>query len=505
MNFSEYMIEQYKRDIDNYGIKKVWDSIIEYKKSNTTTLPILDTQNYGELYEIGLAHTNKTDKKQQGKYYTPKDIATLLSTFFNTLKGSNICDVCCGTGNLILSFLELIGYSNARDLILNNRLYLYDIDEVALNICKHSICEIYGYDVTDYIHCVQGDFLSKDIQLPSDCKVISNPPYHKIDGINENWCITEVITDSKELYSAFIEKIVKNSNSSVIITPYSFVGSDKFYSLRKVLNNYSGMIFSFDNVPANIFNGKKHGIFNTNSSNSVRASITVVENAPNKKGFRISPLIRFSSTEREKLLTKDTLLSLLSQEYQIVTDNNSKYYKCFTQLYTAYKDWIKNSDSIFGSLLSSTPTNYSLCVPTTCRYYLSATERNLDRAGKYTFYFNSEEDKELAYCILNSSFAYWHWRLYDGGIIYPIGLLSTLPIKSTLTVTEQQQLHDIVNDIKKTETNYLVYAKNSSEIQENVKFPIEFRDKFNEFMVSILGINLSIREFDRVHSNKIFL
>ena len=32
-----------------------------------------------------------------------------------------------------------------------------------------------------------GDFLDKDIHLPRSSKVISNPPYHKVVSIPENW------------------------------------------------------------------------------------------------------------------------------------------------------------------------------------------------------------------------------------------------------------------------------------------------------------------------------
>jgi len=504
MDFSKYTVEQYEKDIDKYGLKKVWDEILKYRKKNDNLVSILEVKNFGELYEIGLAYVNKTDKKEQGKYYTPEDVATLLSTFLKDLNGENICDVCCGTGNLIHSFLKLIGYEDARNLILNDKLYLFDMDAIAMNICKNSIGLIYGLDVIEHIHCVKGDFLSKKIVLPENCKVISNPPYYKITENGKTWDITDVIKDSRELYSAFIEKIVKNSKASVIITPFSFIGSDKFYSLRKVLNDYNGMIFSFDNVPANIFNGRKHGIFNTNCSNAVRAAITVVENIPDKKGFRISPLIRFQTDERKALLEKDILLNLLSEEYQIVSDNNKKYHKCFIQISDVYKSWINCSDAIFEDLLSNDETEYKLCVPTTCRYFLSATERDLHRDGKNIFYFKSEQEMELAYCLLNSSFAYWHWRLFDGGITYPTGLLKTIPIKSKLTKKEQKQLHKLVTSIKATETEYLVYKKNASEMQENVKFPVEFRDKFNEFLLTTLNLNADVRAFDCIHSNKIF-
>lgn len=41
-----------------------------------------------------------------GKYYTPEDVASLLSNWLLPLDGINICDVGCGTGNLILNYLS---------------------------------------------------------------------------------------------------------------------------------------------------------------------------------------------------------------------------------------------------------------------------------------------------------------------------------------------------------------------------------------------------------------
>lgn len=58
--------------------------------------------------------------------------------------------------------------------------------------------------------------------------MISNPPYYKITEMKSTWKLTDVIKNSKELYSSFMEKIITQSVSSVIITPYSFIGCDKF-------------------------------------------------------------------------------------------------------------------------------------------------------------------------------------------------------------------------------------------------------------------------------------
>ena len=84
-----------------------------------------------------------------------------------------------------------------------------------------------------------------------------------------------------------MEKIFTQSRSAVVITPFSFISGKKFYSLRKEMCDIgNGFIVSFDNVPGNIFCGRKQGIFNTNTANSVRAAITVFNKSNKLKGFK---------------------------------------------------------------------------------------------------------------------------------------------------------------------------------------------------------------------------
>ena len=498
--FTNYSIEKYKSDIDKYGLETVWLNILEYCKYNKNN--ILNISNFGLLYEIGLAHTNKENKKENGVYYTPSDVADILSNYLIGLNGENICDVCCGVGNLVLSYLDKLGYDKARELIMGGYLYLYDIDELALAICKQSIAMVYGDDCLKYINCICGDFLDKNIHLPANSKVISNPPYFKITKIEKSWENTQIIKDTKELYSAFMEKILKESSSSVMITPFSFIGIDKFYSLRELMNNYNGFILSFDNMPACIFNGQKQGVFNTNVSNSVRAAITVVENKKGVNGFKVSPLIRFTAGERSELLNNEVLDSFIPNKYQVVTDLCRKYYKCFKEVLPLYYTWVLNSSLDFGDLLTKEKTEYSLSMPKTCRYYVSATKKELERSGKHILYFNDLYDMEFAYCFLNSSFSYLYWRMYDGSVTFTEGLLKSMPVFSNLLTKEQkEELHIIISDMMSKEKDYLVYKKNANEMQENVKFPDEFRDKLNLFLVNVLEIDFNIRELDIVHSN----
>ena len=416
IDFSRYSIDTYLNDIDNYGMKETWNNILPQILEKNLSNKIFCVENFGELYEIGLEHESKINKKEMGKYYTPKDVSIVMSKWLISLNGKNICDVGCGVGNLVLTYLETIGKDKALDLIKNEHIYLYDIDEVALEICRYSIAIKYGKELLKSVKIFSGDFLSKKIKLPKDCKVISNPPYFKISIFDESWEKTKVITDSKELYSSFMEKIIKNSKSSVIITPYSFIGCQKFYSLRKLLNNYNGFIVSFDNVPGNIFSGRKHGIFNTNSSNSVRAAITVVENQKDVKGFKLTPLIRFKTDERKELLNEKVLTNYLGSEYQIVTKKSKGYYKCFKDLEKVLNSWNSNSNKKLGSYITNKENNLSICIPTTCRYFTVGSSRILNRTGNSIIYVKEKEKYSYVYCLINSTFGYWYWRLYDGGI-----------------------------------------------------------------------------------------
>lgn len=373
---------------------------------------------------------------------------------------------------------------------------------MSLEICKYRISELLGEDVIENIHIIEGDFLDKNILLPEDCKVISNPPYGKANNTNKNWNNTEILLKTQDLYSAIMEKIIKNSKSSVIITPFTFMHSGKFLPLRKFMNNYSGKIFVFDNVPGSIFKGKKHGTFNTNQSNSVRASITIVDNKGDK-GFGVSPYIRFHNSEREKVLDVDFLTSLISNKKQIITNQNQKYCKTFEDVEGIFDIWKDKSEICFEDLLSKTKTEYPLFFPTTCRYKTVATFKDLKRDGKKVLYFKDRDTQALGYCLINSSFVYLFWRMYDGGITYPLTLLYTMPVLS-LHYFDKQKLLDLVESIKRVESKYLVYKCNAGKSQENVKFPENILEKCNQFLVETIGIDYQKCVFDKIHRNHLF-
>ncbi len=499
IRFSGYSVELYAEDVARLGLKTTWDRIISYRFNCAEVIPFLNESNWGELYERGLAIADKNNKKKSGQYFTPDDVALVMCEWFDELDGCNVCDVGCGTGNLILSYLDLIGRPKAIDLINVGRLFLYDNDEVALKICQSIILLRYGKELQDRLNVFCGDFLDDELRLPKNAKVISNPPYTSTDIVSPGWNGIIATRKTKELYAMFMEKIIRESRSSVIITPYSFMGGNKFFGLRELMNDYGGFIVSFDNVPGNIFCGRKFGIFNSNTSNSVRAAITVVDSKMSK-GFRLSPLIRFKQTERAKLLKSSVLKRMICDKSQIVDDENKKYFKCDSRLGKVFDTWRALSNKTLEWYVSSIG-KYDIFTPNTCRYFTVASNKSMARNGQISFSFYSEDEFNYVFCLLNSSFAYWHWRLYDGGITYPRGLIMNMPVFfDKLSADDKKFFKEVTSEMLASSKKYII-KKNNCGVQENIKYPREYRDRINARILQIFNMEEDAALFDIVHSN----
>lgn len=114
--FSTYNLEKYKNDVEIIGLEETWNNIVAFVLQGHYN-SFLTIDKFAELYEIGLAIQDKYAKKESGQYYTPDDVANVMANWFNTLPGENICDVACGTGKLVLTYLDLIGFVNARKIL----------------------------------------------------------------------------------------------------------------------------------------------------------------------------------------------------------------------------------------------------------------------------------------------------------------------------------------------------------------------------------------------------
>ena len=460
---------------------------------------LFSINNINELYEISLAESNKIDKKNLGKYFTPKDVAEFMSDLLlRSYNDENIFDVAAGTGNLIISFLEKLSVKKIQNLLVNKKIHLLDIDKTALEIAKVIILTKFTptNDVDFYSKVHQSmnihnaDFLDSKTKLPLNSVVISNPPYGRSDNLRLEDNNHFKTYKTKELYSLFTEKIVMSSRFSVIITPQSYIGSDKFKSLREVLSTRGGDIYAFDNVPAGVFNGRKKGIFNSNTANSVRAAIICVNSYDN--GFRISPMIRFKNTEREKVFksinkTLPNKRQRGSQSWKKIPKDLYRFYNTIEKL-PKLKEYISEKQTKFALHLGKTP-----------RYYISASVRPLSRAGLYKIYFESKADLDLVYATLNSSITYFWWRVHDGGITLTRKVLYDTPI---LPFREnKKELLSILNFLQKNENNLIVSKTNVSDVNENFKIPSDIKIKLNNELLKEYCNQSELKNLEALYSN----
>ncbi|MDY0277710.1 MAG: N-6 DNA methylase [Acholeplasma sp.] len=504
ITFDNYNLEKYIDNVNSIGLEKTWAHILLHVTKQGCN-DFLSPINFGYLYEAGLAEQDKNNKKKSGQYYTPSDVSKLMATWLFELEGQNICDVGCGTGNLILSYLSLLKPNKVKQLLDERRIYLYDFDKIAITIAQYSIALTYGINHLNNINIVYGDFLCKDVKLPQNSKVISNPPYAKFDNVSIDWNNSKIQIQTKEFYASFMEKIIESKSRAVIITPYSFLGGSKFQELRNFISDYSGFIVAFDNVPGNIFNGRKHGIFNTNTANSVRAAITVVQNIDNIRGFRTTPLIRFKNEERKLLLDSNLLKKQLSRKYQNTNNGIGMFARCHIELEDCFDIWLNKSTSKAKDFVSFSEQKYTLYMPNTCRYYTTASKKKLNRGGYLTISLEDRNKYNYTYCLINSSFAYWWWRVYDGGITYPVGLFNSIPIFYGLLSDDDKNFFDqITNEMILNEDKYTVTKMNAGNIQENIKFPKKYRDMINDRFLKILSCDADASKFDLLHMNSFF-
>lgn len=508
-------IPSFQRQVQTCGFTSFWNQFIQtyasklrpdlkIKPSNLdidTTKECFSLDNIGELYEIALERTNKISKKELGQYFTPQDTANFMARKLLDLLSAddNISDVCCGTGNLIVALLKQMQKKQALNLILNRQIWLYDLDESALKLAvmKLAILFVPKGDIdtynnfASYVNCVTGNFLCDAITLPEKCAVISNPPYGKLLHGTSLWLDCETYS-TNEMFAVFMEKIAKQSKISVIISPQSFLGSAKFTTLRKVLSKFGGTVYAFDNVPASIFNGKKHGIFNTNSANSVRAAITVIDNKG--KGFRTTPLIRFKNCER------DVLFCNLDKFVGNVIYNNATAWLKVPKPLEILVQRLNDSKYRVSDLITKTPNSYKLTVPSTPRYFVTASAKDLNRGGAIEIYARDQESFDRLYVLLNSTISYLWWRICDGGITITKDTLLNIPVPDI-----KANLDTIVQEGRDLETSCLKIKINAGKHNENIKFPDVYRKRLNTCMLETLNIMEAGNALYALHENALKL
>ena len=486
--------------LGKYGVKNTWLHLLatnlsnkkefqyilksdEFKKAKILPTNLLEGLSIGEvsiLYEYSVAKSNSKSRKSNGQFFTPDDVAGFMASYSDQFGSGVWLDPCSGIGNL--SWHLVAAQSDPEEFLLS-KLLLSDKDELALLVARCLLTISFQnkhQKLFDEIkeNFVKFDFLSVadngEYDLFSSPKSLDRIPFHDFVIVNPPYLATKIdsrfeTSKAGDLYAYFLENIVKSSKGFISITPQSFTNAQKFKSLRKLLlDNFKNLrIFTFDNVPANVFKGIKFGSTNSNQANSIRAAIIIA--LPGKGKPRITSLLRWRTSERSYLFRNiEKFLSdvTLSEEF---FPKVSKDYKNLYSEMTGVKT--------LKSIVSSKRTKFPLHIPSAPRYFIPALKKPVKRASQKVLYFPSEEKRDYAYMAINSSLLYWWWRVRDGGMTLSLETLTSLPLPD-FKINKK-----IIAELEKSEKTSKVYKQNAGAAQENVKHPKALMEKLNHAVI----------------------
>lgn len=486
--------------IDDLGLRTTWlrmlvtrlqgDSRFEYVLESSALagfLPLeddllggLSIGEIGVLYEYTLARTDREGRRNNGQYFTPDDVARFMASHSAGFPRGVWLDPCSGVGNLTWHLAE--AQENPEDFLLHEML-IADRDGLALLIARVMLTWRFQKRVSDFFHQVEDRFIEQDFlsvsenptpdllsnfssldAIPKHDYVIMNPPY--VSGVRDSRFET---SEAGDLYSYFLENSAKTSEGIIAITPQSFTNAKKFQSLRALLlRRFSGLtIYAFDNVPANVFRGIKFGSTNSNKVNSTRAAIVVASNFAHSR--KITGLTRWRSSERDRLFRE--IPNLLSE-----VEFSSDYFpKVMADEVEMYRSLVRMP--ALRERTSQQKTIYSLNIPSSPRYFISALKTPVKRSSQKEVFFRTVEERDFAYLLLNSSLMYWWWRVRDGGMTLSNETLLSLPVPSFSVDS------DLILALELSESENKVYKQNGGEPQENVKHPIELVARLNNLVL----------------------
>jgi type I restriction-modification system DNA methylase subunit len=211
----------------------------------------------GFLYQSLLLEGKKS---LSGSYYTPETIVNEIIKDY-TKKDSKVLDPCCGTGQFLLAFSEVV--ENPQNI------YGVDIDEIAVRIarlnilikykdknfapnivCKNTLFEIGNYDL----------FSLNDENIRDFDVIATNPPwgfhFSKLDTDRLKTSFPEIT--SLESFSYFLKKsidLLRNGGVISFILPESILNVKTHRDIRKIIlkNTHIKKVSYLSRVFKNVF------------------------------------------------------------------------------------------------------------------------------------------------------------------------------------------------------------------------------------------------------------
>ncbi|HOJ64081.1 MAG TPA: N-6 DNA methylase [Spirochaetota bacterium] len=250
------------------------------------------------------------EKSKKGSYYTPLNIINKIRDLY-VKKNFAVCDPCCGTGQFLLSFAEII--ENPENL------YGFDIDKIAVKIARFNLILKYR-DVDFEPNIFYHNFLIDEYKgIPFDL-IATNPPWGAHFSYEELKILKEKFPDIKsgESFSYFLLaslNVLKEGGILSFVLPESILNVNIHRDIRNIISKYR------------IEKIKPYGkIFKKVFSNVIRMDIKKLESKNNEIIFNIN------ITDKDiKIMSKifelehTTLKGKSLWALGIVTGNNSRY------------------------------------------------------------------------------------------------------------------------------------------------------------------------------------
>lgn len=433
------------------------------------------------VHEFLLASGDMAEKRRQGQFYTPDDVARFMVSKSDAFPLGVWLDPCCGVGNLTY---WLVSRQPNPEAFLLQYVRCSDLSGGALLSARIILAVAFQDRERDLFSALEPNFVQRDYlsggpshvpgNLPHDY-VLMNPPYVGVEADSYRLFRS---ARSRDLFAYFTEKALRTSRGVIAITPQSFTHGRRHQDLRSVMLERPSriQIFCFDNVPDNIFRGLKFGSENSNSVNSTRAAVFVSKACSESEtpSLRITPLIRWTTRERTRMF--DMADQLLAEPTVVNQRVFPKIYRGLEALYDQMESW----EERLSDLLVDPSIGTIINVPTTPRYFISAVRRNLSRSS-ITQFAIADSDVRRVYLTLNSSLAYLWWRIHDGGMTLSKATLMSMPMPPSVDFGSDQAIC-LEQEFLASEATNLVFKRNSGKNNENVKHPLALVERLNNFV-----------------------
>ena len=482
-------------------------SKIEKKKRQNVELPwhCILPEDIGSCFELvkeitaengsnGIELVYAEGRRKSGVHYPPFDVTRhMVDLSLEKIEISDdsipedlvICDLAVGAGAFLLQYARVISNMTGINvgMILEKHVIGFDIDPDVLQIsslCFHLERRCPNVETTYHLHKIDsiGQLNSREkiktrIAEMMPCSkgnptiTTGNPPYVRVKskeyshlGFQSNKC--------GNLSAYFLEQAIEITEIGKVIcqiVPQSIIQSKGMNSIRKILHTRCSSIDieAYGCVPGYMFDQGKIG---SNSSTSITqrvAIITAVTGEAKTPILTSTRFIRWGSKERDILfdgLQKTRIPNQLSVDYDfpMIGEENAKKVLLKT----------KATNRTLSDIFSSN-NRLKLFVPKAVRYFCTAARNDLHRS-QIELNFLDFSSRNMAQILINSSFFYWHWRIYGNGFQVSNRDLLRLPIPS---VEAQENYHKEINSMANRlhrRRKSLAVKKSNKGMIENIKY-----------------------------------